>query len=269
MDTSTFYPSALALCSLVTAGYLLFLAICGLFLNLRSRSNQSFLLMCLYAFVWHLGTGFMLASRDPELAEKWYRFAYVGVVFIGPGIYFFTSALTDRVKRNRREIIAAHLTAGLFALEGFIGEAAIEGVWEYSWGFYPRYGSLGLLLIALFVRPHCRELPHPSDRSSRNRISIEKATDQGRLLRISRSDPGSTRFRSRFRGFDLHVRVLLHCVVREHHVLVDLSLSAHEPEPRVPGQEGVRHHCRRYHDRGRGRVHPHGQPEGGEAARIQ
>ena len=143
--------NTLALCSLVTAGYLLFLSVCGLFLNLRSRSNQSFLLMCLYAFVWHLGTGFMLASRDPELAEQWYRFAYVGVVFIGPGIYFFTSALTDRVKRNRREILAAHLTAGLFALEGFIGRAAVDGVREYPWGFYPRYGSLGLLLIALFA----------------------------------------------------------------------------------------------------------------------
>jgi PAS domain S-box-containing protein len=151
MDPSVFHLNTLALCSFVTAAYLLCLAFGGLSLNLRSRSNQSFLLMCLYAFVWHVGTGCMLASRDPVLAERCYRFAYLGVVFIGPGIHFFTSALTDQLRRNRREILLAHLVASLFALEGFLGTAAIDGVWEYSWGFYPRYGRLGLLLIVLFL----------------------------------------------------------------------------------------------------------------------
>ncbi len=145
-----FQMSVLALGSLGTAAYVLLLGICGLSLNLRSRSNQSFLLVCLYVIVWQTGIGFMLASRDPDLAEKWYRFAYLGVVFIGPGIYFFTSALTDQIRRNRREILAAHLAAGLFAFEGLIGVAAINGVREFSWGFYPRYGSLGILLIAMF-----------------------------------------------------------------------------------------------------------------------
>ncbi len=151
MEPSVFQMSVLALASLATAAYLLMLGLGGLSLNLRSRSNQSFLLMCLYAFVWHLGTGLMLASRDPELAEKCYRLSYLGVVFIGPGIYFFTSAVTEQAGRNRRGLLAAHLAALAFGLEGWLGKAAVNGVWEYAWGFYPHYGWLGLLLVVLFL----------------------------------------------------------------------------------------------------------------------
>jgi PAS domain S-box-containing protein len=151
MDASLYHLNALALASLATAAYLLFLAVWALSFNLRARTNQSFLLMCLHGFVWNLGTGLMLACRDAAWAENWYRFAYLGVVFIGPGIYFFTAALTDRVRQRQREILAAYFAAGLFALEGIFGHSAIQGVRGHSWGFFPSYGPLGLLLIALFA----------------------------------------------------------------------------------------------------------------------
>ena len=150
MDLSHYDANPIALFSFLTMLYIMVFSCWGLSLNPRARTNQSFFFMCLHAMVWQLGIGFMLCSRDPGLAERWYRFSYLGVVFIGPGVFLFTSSLTRRVARNKSGILAGYVLAFLFGLEGVLGKSAITGMWEYSWGFYPRYGPLGLVFLALF-----------------------------------------------------------------------------------------------------------------------
>ena len=148
---SSYYLNPIAVCSFLTVLYLIVFASWGLSLNPRARTNQSFVFMCLHALVWQLGIGFMLCSRDPELAEKWYRFSYLGVVFICPGVFFFTSSISQQLVNNKSKIAVAYVLACLFGLEGVLGRSTIAGVWEYPWGFYPRYGPWSAAFLGLFV----------------------------------------------------------------------------------------------------------------------
>jgi len=150
LDLSQYYLNPIALCSFLTVFYLVVFASWGISLNPRARTNQAFVFMCLHALVWQLGIGFMLCSRDPALAERWYRFSYLGVVFICPGVFLFTSSISQQLARNRSRILVAYSVASLFGLEGLLGNSTISGVWAYPWGFYPRYGPLGVAFLCLF-----------------------------------------------------------------------------------------------------------------------
>ena len=142
--------SLIGLSCLATAGLLLVIAIRGLALNPGAGTNRSFFLMCLHAIVWIACTGFMLSSRDAGLAEAWYHLAFVGVAFVGPGIFFFTSTLAGQFQRNRVWILGAYAAGFLFALDGTWGRSTITGMWTYDWGHYPRYGALGWIFVGLF-----------------------------------------------------------------------------------------------------------------------
>jgi len=150
LDLSQYYLNPIALCSFLTVLYLAVFASWGLSLNPRARTNQAFVFMCLHALAWQLGIGFMLCSRDPGLAEKWYRLSYLGVVFICPGVFLFTSLISRQLARNRSRILVTYAVAFLFGLEGVLGSSTITGVWAYPWGFYPRYGPLSVAFLGLF-----------------------------------------------------------------------------------------------------------------------
>ncbi len=150
MDPYLYSLSPLSLCSFFTVAFLLLVSSWGLALNPRARTNQSFFVMCLPVIVWVLGLGFILSSREPGMAERWYRFAYLGVVLISPGVYFFTSTVTRQFYRNRIGILLAYVLALLFGLEGALGHATVQGVWSYDFGFYPRYGPMGRLFLVFF-----------------------------------------------------------------------------------------------------------------------
>jgi two-component system sensor histidine kinase/response regulator len=151
LNPSSYTANPIGVFYFLTALYIVVLAFWVLSLNPKGRINQSFFVMILHATVWNLGIGFMLFSGEPGLAEKWYRFSYLGVVFISPGVFFFTSTITNQFARNKRGILGAYLLASLFALEGVLGgELVITGVWRYSWGYYPDYGPFSLLFLTLF-----------------------------------------------------------------------------------------------------------------------
>jgi PAS domain S-box-containing protein len=150
LDPSAYYANLIGLFYLFTGLFIVVLGLWVVSFNRKGRINQSFFLTCFHAAIWNTGIGFMLCSGDPVLAEKWYRFSYCGVVFIGPGIFFFTSAITNRLKKNRKIILVAYLLAVVFALEGVLGKSVITGVWQYSWGYYPEYGALSLVFLTFF-----------------------------------------------------------------------------------------------------------------------
>ena len=150
LDPSAYYANLIGLFYFFTGLFIVLLGFWVLSLNRKGRINQSFFLTCFHAAVWNIGIGFMLCSGDPLLAEKWYRVSYCGVVFIGPGIFFFTSAITNQFTGNRGFIFVAYLLAFIFGLEGILGKWVITGIRHYSWGFYPDYGALSLVFLSFF-----------------------------------------------------------------------------------------------------------------------
>ena len=149
-DPTVYSLNPTVLARFFTVAYIALFSVWGLSFNPRSRVNQTFFLMGLHALVWNLGTGFMLASKNPDLAESWYRSSYLGVAFISPGVLLFTSSLTDRIEQNRKLIIAGYLVSLAWAVEGLFGRFVIRGVWKTPWGFYPEYSTGGILFLAFF-----------------------------------------------------------------------------------------------------------------------
>ncbi len=186
MDPSSYYVNVTGLLYFFTALYIFILSLWVISFNRKGRINQSFFLMCLHAVVWTSGIGFMLCSQDAGLAEKWYRFSYCGVVFISPGIYFFTSTITYQFTKNRRYVLIAYLLGLLFALEGIFGKSVITGVAQHPWGFYPTYGPLSLIFLSVFfliMLANFRNLIHGlSTAQSRTKRKQTKAVILGFLI---------------------------------------------------------------------------------------
>lgn len=161
LDPSHYTLTASVLARFLTASLVAFFAVWGLASRARSRLNQTFFLMSLHAFWWNFGSGFVLASADPGRADAWYRFAYLGVAFIGPGVLLFTSSVVGRLRRNRTLILAGYVFSTAWAVEGISGRFVILGTWETPWGHYPKYGPGGpffLCFFLLFIAVSFREL---------------------------------------------------------------------------------------------------------------
>jgi len=151
LDPNHYVLSASVLARFLTASLVAFFAAWGLASRARSRLNQTFFLMTLHAFWWNFGSGFVLASTDPGRADAWYRFAYLGVAFIGPGVLLFASSVVGRLRQNRAWILAGYTLSLAWAVEGVFGHFVIRGAWETPWGYYPRYGPGGFLFVGFFL----------------------------------------------------------------------------------------------------------------------
>ncbi len=151
LDPSHYTLSASVLARFLTASLVAFFSVWGLASRARSRLNQTFFLMTVHAFWWNFGSGFVLASTDPSRADAWYRFAYLGVAFIGPGVLLFTSSVVGRLRQNLAWILAGYLLSTAWGVEGVFGRFVILGTWETPWGHYPRYGAGGPLFVCFFL----------------------------------------------------------------------------------------------------------------------
>lgn len=151
LDPSHYTLSASVLARFLTASLVVFFAVWGLASRTRARLNQTFFLMTLHAFWWTFGSGFVLASADPSRAEAWYRFAYLGVAFIGPGVLLFTSSVVGKLRQNWILILAGYVCSTAWAVEGISGRFVILGTWETPWGHYPKYGPGGPFFVCFFL----------------------------------------------------------------------------------------------------------------------
>ncbi|MEW6440967.1 MAG: PAS domain S-box protein [bacterium] len=150
LDPQPYALTWTALARLSTVLYIAVFAAWGFSFNHRSRTNQTFFLMAICAVLWNLGAGLMFLSLEQSTAEKWYRLSHFGVVFLPPGVLLFTSALTHRLRKNRKWILAGYVMALAWALDALFGHFVIQDMWKARWGFYPRFGMGGVPFIGFF-----------------------------------------------------------------------------------------------------------------------
>lgn len=127
--------------------------------NPRSLNNVSFFIICAVTSIWLFGMSLVYSSREPAVALAWYRyFAFFGVSQIAPSIYFFSVSWLEPAERKRRIIASGYLLALLFYLSGIFTPWMITGVQKYFWGYYPRYGALSFLFLAMFFAYYVESL---------------------------------------------------------------------------------------------------------------
>ncbi len=150
-ENYTFNPNAIpvAICAVA----ILSLGLLVLEKNPASKINRSFLFFTSPIFIWLIGYAFSYHANNPQTSLTWARGAYLGVVFISPGVFYFVTVLT-RVERPWRLFTRiSFLISGLFLPLAFFHPLFISGTELHSWGYYPRYGPIGALFLIAFFTP--------------------------------------------------------------------------------------------------------------------
>lgn len=130
--------------AMLAGGFFVFLR------DMRSRTNLSFLLICLSVAVWLLGTGIGYLARTPEVAAAWFRVDNFAVIFISVNVYYFVSCYLGQEEKRRHSIAAGYLLALALAVAGNETNLLVSGVQRYFWGFYPKWGPLSVPVLCLF-----------------------------------------------------------------------------------------------------------------------
>ncbi len=116
-----------------------------------SLVGMVFWLFTLCASIWLVAFGLMYASLRETQALFWMKFAQLGVTFIPATALALTFTLVQRADEYRIIIRTAVTLSTLFCLGVVFTDLHVRGAYHYFWGYYPRYGPLGVLFLAYFL----------------------------------------------------------------------------------------------------------------------
>lgn len=127
------------------------LLLLGVFVFFRDRSshlNFSFSILCLSSFLWLFS--FSQVYSNPtisnELAIFWFKAGVLGVIFI-PVAYYHLMGSFFLTKSLTKSIIFLYLNAIGFSYLLFETSFFMDGVYQYSWGTYPKKGDYHYLFL--------------------------------------------------------------------------------------------------------------------------
>ncbi|HEX8597218.1 MAG TPA: ATP-binding protein [Chloroflexia bacterium] len=126
----------------------------GLFVLARERISLvsiSFFMVTVAVSIWLFCFSWMYAANSAETANWWSRAAYLGVPFIAPATYQFTTVVLGIHRRFRPVIMSAWLLSALFAFAAIATDSLITGVERYWWGYYTLLGWAGSVFVLFFA----------------------------------------------------------------------------------------------------------------------
>ncbi len=120
--------------------------------NFRSVHNVSFFLLCSSVFIWLTGYGWVYSVTDPNFALKIYRrYTFLGVSMIAANIYFFSVVWLDFWQAQKKFVFFGYaLFSGIYLI-GLSSNAVTSYMDRYFWGYYSRYGWLGVVFFVSFL----------------------------------------------------------------------------------------------------------------------
>lgn len=150
LDSTSYSFSAYSIPLLLVVASLLLL---GIFVLVRERLtlvSALFFLIALVVSIWLFCFAVVYSSTTEQTALWWTKASYLGVPFIAPAVYSFSTAVL-RIHRDKLPIITTiWLGSALFAAATFATDWLVSGVRHYFWGYYTSYGWLGLPFILFF-----------------------------------------------------------------------------------------------------------------------
>ena len=164
LDSARYGFSLYAVPTLATAALMLVFGT-SVLARRASRVAGAFFAIAASASVWLIAYTLVYCSKDAATALFWSRAGYLGVPFLAPSIYHFTTEMLRIAKERRVAIVTAWGLGTIFSVLAVTG-VLVESVQHFWWGFYPRYSLLvappfllfffGYLVAALieFVRAY-------------------------------------------------------------------------------------------------------------------
>ncbi|MGD0948022.1 MAG: PAS domain S-box protein [Candidatus Binatia bacterium] len=148
--TPTYSFNVYALPPAVTALALLLVGVVVLIRERASRVSVAFLSIQLATSLWLSGLAGMYCSTNEGDAIWWARFHFLGIPFIPSTIYLFSVVAMGIYARRKRLIWAGLLLSTSFSAAAMYSDVLVAGVYRYWWGYYPRYGWLGISFLVFF-----------------------------------------------------------------------------------------------------------------------
>jgi PAS domain S-box-containing protein len=132
-------------------------AVLALWVVIRERSSTIswwFFAPSMLMAIWLLGRALTASTSNEASAYLWARASYLAFPLL-PAAFaqFAVRAIGGRREPRaiRALLVASWLIGGLFSGLSLTTHGILSGVRHYPWGFYPRYGVLGLPFFLFFV----------------------------------------------------------------------------------------------------------------------
>ncbi len=129
------------------------IAVLGLYVLIRaqgSRSGAIFWFFTLCISLWLAAFGVVYASLFEPEALFWVRIAQIGVTFTPAAVLLLASTVVQRPRQFRTLIKASVAASTFFCLGALFTDRHITGLYHYFWGYYPRFGPLGVAFLVYF-----------------------------------------------------------------------------------------------------------------------
>jgi hypothetical protein len=117
----------------------------------KSILNLVFFLLCFPSSIWLFFSFLSYNSLLEETAYFWYKFSYVGVVFITCAFFHYGSLVLGVNIKFRFLVILGYIASTICSILIWTSPYIIEGVYKYFWGYYPKRGSLHPLFLIYFL----------------------------------------------------------------------------------------------------------------------
>lgn len=144
----------------------------------RQRASRVAVLFCAMialVAIWFAAFALLFASRTVEDANEWARLSLVAVAFLPAAVYEFT--ITALRLRRRTAANVFWCISALFAAFIVFNDWVMSGLHRFSWGWYPRFGVLGIPFVTLYgmvmainLAEYARQYRETSDPERRARI---------------------------------------------------------------------------------------------------
>ncbi|MBD3246472.1 MAG: hypothetical protein GF333_05615 [Candidatus Omnitrophica bacterium] len=120
--------------------------------NVRSKINASFFYECASIFLWLFTISFVYFSKNPWVANLWYRyFTFFGVLNIMPSLIVFAYSWLGELKKHRALVLANFIPVLAFYLWSVHSDFLIGmRMHRYFWGMYPVYHAGAVLFLVHF-----------------------------------------------------------------------------------------------------------------------
>ena len=126
--------------------------ILGVAVFARERANtvtSSFLGLTVTVSTWLFAIAFTAGAHEARSAFWFARIAYIGVALIPAAVLHFTMSLVEY--RNRILTTVSWILGAVFVALFTMTRVLLTGVWQYSWGYYPRLSAATVLFLAYFT----------------------------------------------------------------------------------------------------------------------
>lgn len=149
-DLSNYTFSVYAIPTFLTTAAIFLLGIVVLTRERGGRVGWLFFVFTLSISVWLLSFSWMYCASGEHVALWWAKTAYLGVAFIPSAVYHFSLAVLRIDQDHRKSERFCWALSGLFCATILNTDALITGLYHYWWGYYPKYGWLGIPFITYF-----------------------------------------------------------------------------------------------------------------------